>query len=108
VLRGFANCGSPLGPLLVRRLERRGGEIDLAPYIHAAGHLLAQPQRDRLDRAQVRGDILADEPITARRALHEFPILIGEVDGEAVDLQLADVPDVLAAETLAHPLVERP
>jgi hypothetical protein len=60
-----------------------------------------------VDRPQVRGDVLADDPVAARRALREAAVDVGEVHGEPVDLQLARVVDALAPECLADPLIER-
>jgi len=95
------------GALLVGRRERRGGEVDLAADVKAPFHRLAQREGNRFDGPQIARDVLADEAVAARSALHELSILVREVDREAVDLQLADVVDVVAAEELADPLVER-
>ena len=97
-----------LEALAVRRLERGPRRVHLAANVDAAGHALAERERDGLDRAQVRGDVLAHRAVAARRALREAPVDVREVDREPVDLQLADVADVVTAEGLADALVERP
>jgi len=74
---------------------------------HAARDLLTQRERDRLDGPQICRDVLADRSVAARGALREPAVDVREVDREAVDLQLAHVPDVVAAERLADALVER-
>src|SRR6266513_172991 len=43
---------------------------------------------------------------TARAALHELAIDVGQVDREPVDLELAYVVDVVPSQELAHALVE--
>ena len=96
-----------LRALPVGRLERGGRQIDLAADVDAARDLFAEGERDRLDRPQVRGHVLAHESVAARRPLHELPVLVGQVDREPVDLQLTDVADVLAAESLPDALIER-
>src|SRR4029077_1100214 len=95
-----------LDSLAIGRLERRGRQVHLASDIDAAGDLLAQRERDRLDRAEIPGDVLADRSIAASRALRELSVDVGEIDREAVDLELADVPDVVTAERLTDALIE--
>src|SRR5205807_305635 len=85
-------------PFTVRRLERRGGQVDLATHVDATSDLLAEREGDRLDRSEVRGDVLADRAVAARGALGEPAVDVREVDREPIDLQLADVADVVAAE----------
>ncbi len=46
-----------------------------------------QPLRDVADGAQVRGHVLADPAIAARRARHEGAVAVGERHGGAVDLE---------------------
>src|SRR4029079_17077295 len=96
-----------LEPLAVRRLERCRRQVDLPADVQASRDLLAQGERDGLDRPQVRRDVLAARPVAARGALGERAVDVREVDREAVDLQLAHVSDVVAAERLADALVER-
>ena len=106
-LRGFAKSASPRSARsLFVASNAAVGQVDLTAHVDATRHLLAERERDRLDRPEVRGHVLAHGPVAARRALHEPTVLIGEVDGQPVDLQLAHVSDVLAAEALPHALVE--
>ena len=72
-------------------------------------------RRDGLDRAQVRGDVLAGRAVAARRALDEAAALVAQRDREAVDLQLGDVAEVRGrlgrrrqAEAAPDAGVERP
>ena len=94
-------------PFAVRGLERRGRQIHLAADIDAAGDLLTEGQRDRLDGAEVGGDVLADRAVATGRALGEAPIHVRQVDRETIDLELACIPDVVAPERLPDALVER-
>ena len=87
----------PLAALAVRRLEGRGGQVHLAAHVHAAGEPLPQSERDRADGPEVRGDVLPHQAVAPRRAAREPPVLVGEVHREAVDFQLADVPDIVPA-----------
>ena len=76
-----------------RRGRRRGG-------VEAA--------RDRLDGAGVRRDVLADAPVAAGGGRGERAVDVLEVDGQAVDLHLAQ-PDGLGPEGLdgaRHPLAQ--
>src|SRR5262245_25016120 len=97
-------------PLPVELAERVDGQEHLAPRLEpcrrAAVHR-AQAERDAADRADVRGDVLADDAVAARRAARERAVLVDQLDRDAVDLRLADVLDAFAAEETAHALVER-
>ena len=54
---------------LVEALEAVERKEDLATHLHSLGHLAVEhPQRDRLDRAQVRGHVLAALAVAARGA----------------------------------------
>ena len=68
-------------------------------------------QRDRLDRAEIDGDVLSALPVTARRTAHEDAVLVDERHRRAVDLRLEDVGDgLVGVETLTHivgPLLQR-
>ena len=75
--------------LLVVFLERGARHVDLAAHFqHARPALAAQPQRNRLDRAQVGGDVLAGLAVAARRAAHEHAVLVAQADRQAVELGL--------------------
>ncbi len=98
-----------LGPLLVEAVEARAREVDLAADLDLARRV-RNPQRDRADRLQVRGHVLADRPVAARQPAHEDAVLVGERDREPVDLRLGHVGDLLrgdveALEQVADPLL---
>ncbi len=100
------------GAALVERREVAKGHVDLAPHLDQRGCVL-DPQRDRADRAQVVGDVLADLPIAARSPPLERAVPVEQADRETVDLRLDDVGeagllDALAGEVVAHPLDPRP
>ncbi len=89
----------------VERLEGLGREVDLAADLDQLGHVLAgEPVRDLLDGADVGGDVLADPAVAPGRRLRQPAVLVGEVDGQAVHLQLAQVvvldPGQLAGDPL--------
>ena len=104
-----------LGEALVQPVEGRDGEVDLAAHLERPRVLLAvdgaHAERDRLDRAQVRGHVLPALAVAARRAADELTVLVHERDRGAVDLRLGDVRDgLIGVEPLAHvvrPLLER-
>ena len=90
------------GPRLVE--AREGGQRQ----VHLAAHLddgrrrgAAEPQRDRVDRPQVGGHVLADRAVAARRADREHAVAIGQRDREAVDLGLDDVAERHVVEPAA-------
>ena len=63
--QGFALRGLPL----VELVEGGVGHVDLSPDLEDGRHVITeQPQRDRLDGAQVRRDVLAHGAIAARGA----------------------------------------
>ena len=53
------------------------------------GSLPGQPVRDGLDGPQVVGDVLAGDAVAAGRGAHQPAVLVDDVHGQAVDLQLA-------------------
>jgi hypothetical protein len=80
------------GASLVHLLEPVEGEIDFAANLDPPSRgALAQTERDIAHRAKVQRDILADDPISPRRAHDEKLILIGERHRGAVDFQLRGV-----------------
>jgi hypothetical protein len=92
----------------VELLESRDREEHLATHLDHVGHreLVTGPQpvRDALHRAHVGSDVLPDAPVTTRGPRREPPLLIGEVDRQPVDLELAQVGDVgVLAEAPADP-----
>src|SRR5262249_10046604 len=96
--------------LAVQLPERIDRQEHLAPRLEPPRRAAvrdSQAERNGPDRADVRGDVLADDTVAARRTRRERAILVDQLDGDAVDLRLADVLDALAAEETAHALVER-
>ena len=100
---------------VVEAREAGEREVDLPSNLGAQRRRLAlhraHPQRDRLDRTEVRGHVLAALAVSARRAPDEHAVLVDQRDRGAVDLRLEHVRDGLVrAEPLADvvgPLLER-
>jgi hypothetical protein len=92
---------------LVERREVGQGHVDLAAHLEQRRGVL-NPQRDRRDRAQVVGDVLADLAVAAGGAPLELAVAVEQRHRQAVDLRLADerevrVLDALAGQVVAHP-----
>ena len=108
---GIARIGERL--LAHRRLAAVQA-VERAPrHEHLAAHLeqrrcaiADETQRHGADRADVRRDVLAFRPVAASRGLHEAAVLVTQADGEAVDLGLRGVSDLLHVETFADAPVE--
>ena len=97
-----------LGAPLVERGEVRQRHVDLAADLEQRRRVV-DPQRDRADRAQVVGDVLADLAVAARGAAHEHAVAVEQRDREPVDLRLGHelerrLLDPLAREVVAHPV----
>ena len=90
-----------LGALLVQARERRQRQVDLAAHLEQRRRVL-HAQRDRADRAQVLGHVLADLAVAARGAAHEHAVLVHERDREPVDLRLGHEADVAHLHALAR------
>ncbi len=74
----------------VELLEALHGEEDLAAHLDQLGEALAgEALGDVGDRTDVGGDVLAGAAVAAGGGAGESAVLIGEVDREAVHLQLA-------------------
>src|SRR5207244_11121540 len=82
-------------PLAIGPLEGSGRQVDLAANVEPAGNRLAERQPDRADRFEIAGRMLGDEAVSARRALYEPGVLIGQIDGQTVGPEPADVPNPL-------------
>ncbi len=94
-----------LGAAFVEGLEVGDRQVDLAPDFDQ-GRRVVDAQRDRLDRSQVLGHVLADAPVAAGCAADEDAVLIGERYRQPVDLRLGGVAelgggDVEALEVVA-------
>ena len=84
----------------------RDGARDVRRGAVSRGRVAGETERNRLDRPDVRRDVLTLESVAARRAAHEHAVLIGQIDRETVDLRLEDIGDRLSrAEALAYVVV---
>lgn len=89
----------------VQLLEAFHGEEDLAADLDERGDVLAlQAVRDLGDRPDVGGDVLAGAAVAAGGRPGQAAVLVGEVDGEAVDLELAQEVVVGGADVLGDPV----
>ena len=89
------------GPLLVQAGERRQRQVDLAAHLQQRRGVL-HTQRNRADRAQVLGHVLAHLAVPAGGAAHQHAVLVDERDGEAVDLRLGHEVHVAHLHALAR------
>jgi hypothetical protein len=102
------------GEALVQLSEARERHVDLTSDLQERRRRLAlrehHARRDRPDRPEVRGDILASVAIASRGAADELAVFVDQVDRGAVDLRLRDKGDrLVAAKALADvvdPLLE--
>src|SRR6266705_419030 len=81
----------------------------IAPWLAGSrsARMISEAQRDRADRAQVFGDVLADLAVAACRAACQHAVLVYELDREAVELGLGVVVDrPLVFEAAADTRVE--
>jgi hypothetical protein len=81
-----------------------------AHFQHLGPAFAAQAQRDRADRAQVGGHVLAGAAVAAGGAEHEHAVFVAQADGQAIQLGLGREqrlgPGLLdAAHEIAHFLV---
>ena len=100
-LAGLDQAGVEGGELLDRE-EDLAADLDLLGYV-AAG----QPGRDPLQGAHVEGDVLAGHAVAAGECAHQPAALVEQVDGDAVDLELAQVVHVGTARVALDPLGPR-
>ena len=82
-----------LGAALVQRFEGGDRQVDLAAHFDQRRRVL-DPQRDRADRPQVLGHVLADPAVAAGGAADQDAVLVGEGDRQAVDLRLGRVAEL--------------
>ncbi len=96
--------------LAVDALELGQGHVDFAADLNDVGQARAagglEFWGERVDGFRVGRDVVALEAAAARDGAHERALLVGEAHGDAVDLRLDHVGEVLAAEKLDEPLVE--
>ena len=85
---GVAGILERLGGAAVVRLERGDAHKRLAVHLHPA--LKRDRQGDRANGHGLRQNLLADDAVAARRRADQPPGLIGQVDGQAVELVLDD------------------
>ena len=95
------------GAALVQRFEVGDRQVDLAADFDQLRCSL-NPQRDRADRAQVLGDVLAAAAIAAGGAADQHPVLVGERDRQAVDLRLGRVAELRGADVESLQVVAKP
>ena len=95
-----------LGAALVERLEVGDRQVDLAAHFDQLRRVV-DPQRDRPDRAQVLGHVLADPAVAAGRAADQDAVLVGERDRQAVDLRLGRVAELRGADVEPFEVVAR-
>ncbi len=97
--RGFAKTRSPTSSCRAFSSSNSAdGEEDLAAHLderRVPGS--RQPLRHRAHGEDVLRDVLPDDAVAARGRRDEDAVLVAEVDGEPVDLELAEVPDPSAA-----------
>ena len=111
--RGVARIRCRLLPFgdetFVQRVESAQREIHLSANLEQRRRLFLagvdHPHRDRLDRLEIRCDVLAAVTVASGRAADERTVLVDEVDRETVDLRLGDIGDVTRPESLADVLV---
>jgi hypothetical protein len=85
----------------VEALEILLRDHDLAAYLEHVGPALArQSLRHALDRANVRGDVLAGRPVAARARQHEFSLLVAQAYRGSVEFRLRGVRDAVALQGL--------
>ena len=95
------------GAALVERFEGGDRQVDLAAHFDQLRRV-RDPQRDRADRAQVLGHVLADPAVAAGRAADQDPVLVGERDRQAVDLRLGRVAELRGGDVEALQVVGQP
>jgi hypothetical protein len=91
----FRALGDQLALPLVERVEVVAADVDLAAHLEHLGRcgLLAQAQAQGhlLEGADVLRHVLAGLAVAARGRLHQHPVLVAQVDRQAVELQLGCV-----------------
>ena len=106
-LRGLANVDSPAeARCSLSSANAPARKVDLAADLDSLGRVV-DPQRDRPDRAQVLGHVLADHAVAAGRAADELAALVQQRDRDPVDLRLGDEAQLPGPDVeLAQPVVQ--
>ena len=106
-LRGLANVDSPADARCsLSSANAPAREVDLAADLDSLRRAV-DPQRDRLDGAEVLGHVLADHAVAAGRAADELAVLVQQRDRDPVDLRLGDEPQLPGPDVeLAQPVVQ--
>src|SRR5438445_621293 len=98
---------SQLALARVEGVEVAAVHRDLAAHLELARvRGLRQAQRDRAQRTQVGGDVLACSAVAARGSLGEQAVAVGQADRQAVELRLRRILHCIDFERLAHAPVE--
>ena len=108
VLRALGNL---VALALVQCLEGIAPHIDLAAHFqHGRQRIATQAQRNLPNRAHVLRDVLTTLAIAARGGLHQHALLVAQVHGQTVKLELGGIFDRRLfrrqAQLLAHARVE--
>ena len=74
----------------IQLLESGFGHINLAADFETRRRIFSYRKGNTVNRFKVLGDILAAVTVAARSALHKLPVNIGQGNGQAVHLMLAD------------------
>ena len=101
-LRGLANIGLPASTIdsLSRSKASTGRNTSPRTSTRAGtgnSSVPLEPVRDRVDRLDVGRDVLAGAAVAAGQRADQSAVLVEQVDGQAVDLELAEVCRVVDA-----------
>ena len=95
--------------LAVHALEVGDREDRLPPHRQTCGYIRSgKPQRQRSDCPEIRGDVLANPTVAARRAAAEHSFVVHELHREPVVLGLQGVLDGSPHQLALHALAELP
>ena len=90
--RRIARIGENLAALfflsLIQGREIWVAHINLAAHLNNIGHTRRQLMRNIGQRSEIGGNVFADAPIAARRALHQHTLLIAQTGRQAINLRL--------------------
>ena len=79
---------------LVERLKIIAAQVDLAAHLeHRRRRVSRQAQGDGADGAHVLRHVLAGLAVAAGGSLHQHAVLVAQVDGESVELELGGIDD---------------